>query len=111
MDREILDLKVLGHTVRRAKPIEPCTIYVNHLIALLADKVMVSLCFAVVTGGWPRVMQPPNNSQVDQRVEHAINGRSRDSGNSALYAVKNLIGCGMVVPFQDDFESDATLHR
>ena len=101
MHREVFNVKSLVADMRYASSVELLVLQINDFTAYLANEVMVAVNFPVETRRSTRVMKAANESHICQRVERTVDRCPRDSRNTVLYRLKDLIRCRMIVVLEE----------
>ena len=111
MHREVFNVKSLVADMRYASSVELLVLQINDFTAYLANEVMVAMNFPVETRSRTRVMKAANESHICQRVERTVDRCPRDSRNTVLYRLKDLIRCRMIVMLKNFLQHDTSLYR
>ena len=110
MHREILDGKSFVADMRHASSVEFLVLQVDDLMAYLADQVMVTVNLPVETRRRTGVVKSADNSHIRQRIENAIDRCPRNSRNTVLHHLQDLIRRRVIVSLKNCLEHDTTLH-
>lgn len=111
MHREVFNVKSLVADMRYASAVEPLVLQINDFAAYLANEVMMAVNFPVETRRRTRVMKTAYESHVCQRVERTVDRCPRDSRNTLLYRLQDLIRGGMIVMLKNFLQHGTPLYR
>lgn len=111
MHREVRDPEAVVPGVREREPVELPVLEIPDRAAGLADQVVVTLQSGVVARRRAGMVHPHQEAQVDQRVERAVHGPTRDAGYDPGDLGVQIVGRGVVVAAQGCGEDHAALHR
>jgi len=110
MHGEVLDVEPLVADMRHTSSVELPVLQVDNLMAYPSDQVMVTVDLPVETRRRAGVVKSANNSHIRQRIENAIDRCPRNSRNTILHHLQDLIRRRVIVSLKNCLEHDTTLY-
>lgn len=80
------------------------TVQIDNLVAADTDQMVVTMSLGVVSRGSARVMNSPDQLQLDQRIEYPIDRPSGDLRASIADGVVDFVGSRMVVTLEQHLQ-------
>ena len=80
------------------------------MITVQANKVVVLIDLGVETRRRAGVANPIDDTNADQRLQHAIHGCPRHARQFLLYGVEELLGGGMILAYKNRLQDGPALY-
>ena len=109
--RVVLDPEAAPLPWRQLDVVQGLARDVDYPMARSTDKMVMSRDLSIEPRGRTGVVQPPDHAEPDQGVQYAVHRRPGQPRNAILDGVVDLVGGGMIVPFEDRLEDLSTLNR
>ncbi len=111
MDGKIFHKKTLTLLGRELNRVNFFGFDINHPVADATNQVMMTRHLAIKADCRSRMMQASQNAQLAERLQDAVNGGSRQPGDTRLDRFENLIHRRMIISFKHCAQHITTLNR